>query len=107
MAEPCIIAISYRADEPLVTSSTIDYEPLVASSVKMDEAIAALSARYDTPIIVASARHDEPLVAYSSMICTVASGYYLKVEPEVIWLIEANDFEEDILVKSNVTWTIE
>lgn len=32
---------------------------------------------------------------------------YIEVEPEVIWLIPSNDFSQEVVVYSNVTWVIE
>lgn len=31
----------------------------------------------------------------------------MKVEPELIWLTEGNDFSQDVEVRSNVEWIIE
>lgn len=42
-----------------------------------------------------------------SQICKTSSKFYLKVEPELIWLTEDNNFSQDVEVRSNVEWTIE
>ena len=43
-----------------------------------------------------------------SVVCDVPNGgYFLFVEPEIVWLTEANDWSHDFVVKSNVDWTID
>ena len=41
------------------------------------------------------------------LVCSVGSEFYLRVPQEYIWLLPENDFSEDVVVYSNVTWTIE
>lgn len=50
------------------------------------------------------------LKASCSIVCDVNThntGYFLIVEPQFIWLTEANGFEADFEVKSNTNWRIE
>jgi hypothetical protein len=42
-----------------------------------------------------------------SLVCTTDDTYYLRVTPELIWLVPENGFSEDVTVVSNVRWTIE
>lgn len=43
-----------------------------------------------------------------SVVCDVPNdGYFLIVEPEIVWLTEANDWSHDFDVKSNVDWVID
>lgn len=49
-------------------------------------------------------RHGEPLSFRCGIVCSVSSDFYLRVEPEVIWLLPDS---ADVVVYSNVTWTIE
>lgn len=62
-----------------------------------------------TPIfnITASDISERMQVKYS-VVCDVPNGgYFLFVEPEVVWLTEANGWSQDFVVKSNVDWTID
>ena len=43
-----------------------------------------------------------------SVVCDVPNGgYFLFVEPEIVWLTESNDWSHDFVVESNVDWTID
>lgn len=39
------------------------------------------------------------------IVCDVGKDAYLRVEPDYIWLIPSNNFEDNVDVLSNVVWT--
>lgn len=49
-------------------------------------------------------RQGEPLSFRCGIVCSVKSDFYLRVDPDVIWLLPDS---ADVAVYSNVTWTIE
>ena len=52
-------------------------------------------------------REGTPLAFKCGIVMDVNSDFYLNVPTESIWLIPDNDFSQDVVVYSNVTWTIE
>lgn len=43
----------------------------------------------------------------SARVLALIKEFYINIPDEVIWLTEANDFSQDVEVKSNTSWTIE
>ena len=39
------------------------------------------------------------------IVCDVGKDAYLRVEPDYIWLMPSNNFEDNVDVLSNVVWT--
>ena len=57
---------------------------------------------------IATSDISERMQVKYSVVCDVPNGgYFLFVEPEIVWLTEANDWSHDFVVKSNVDWTID
>ena len=57
---------------------------------------------------IATSDISERMQVKYSVVCDVPNeGYLLFVEPEIVWLTEANDWSHDFVVKSNVDWTID
>lgn len=52
-------------------------------------------------------RVGEPLSFRCGLVCSTGSDFYLQVPQESIWLLPENDFSQDVVVYSNVTWVIE
>lgn len=50
-----------------------------------------------------SAKADEMKVSIG-VVCDVGKQAYLKVDPEYIWLMPSNNFEDNVDVLSNVVW---
>ncbi len=50
-----------------------------------------------------SAKADEMKVSIG-VVCDVGKQAYLKVDPDYIWLMPSNNFEDNIDVLSNVVW---
>lgn len=50
-----------------------------------------------------SVKADEMKVSIG-VVCDVGKQAYLKVDPEYIWLIPSNNFEDNVDVLSNVVW---
>lgn len=75
-------------------------------TVRIDESLNVVSSVKSDTLKGLSCRKDVPLSICSQVVCS-SEGYYLKIEPEVIWLTPENNFNEDVLVKANTNWTIE
>lgn len=57
---------------------------------------------------IATSDISERMQVKYSVVCDVPNGgYFLFVEPEIVWLTESNGYEVDMQVKSNVDWTID
>lgn len=57
---------------------------------------------------IATSDISERMQVKYSVVCDVPNGgYFLFVEPEIVWLTEANGWSQDFVVKSNVDWTID
>lgn len=50
-----------------------------------------------------SAKSDEMKVSIG-VVCDVGKQAYLKVDPDYIWLMPSNNFEDNVDVLSNVVW---
>lgn len=100
----CLHIRSHRSDDALHVSSTRVDSALSISSTLVDQDICIVSLRVDESLVLKGARADQPLKIRSSVVCEVATGYYLHVIPEVIWLLPDS---ADVEVRSNVTWEIE
>lgn len=50
-----------------------------------------------------SAKADEMKVSIG-VVCDVGKQAYLKVDPDYIWLMPSNNFEDNVYVLSNVVW---
>lgn len=42
----------------------------------------------------------------AGLVCTAGHAAYLNLEPEYLWLSGSNNFSGDVLVWSNVTWSV-
>lgn len=100
----CLHIRSHRSDDALHVISTRADGALIISSVLVGHGMCIVSLRVDQPLSLRGARADQPLKIRSSVVCEVPTGYYLYVEPEVIWLLPDS---ADVDVRSNVTWEIE
>lgn len=63
--------------------------------------------RRGTVILATMERIGKPVEFRCGLVCSVSDDFYLNVEPEYIWLLPENDFSEDVVIYSNVRWTIE
>jgi hypothetical protein len=104
MSEQCLHIQSRRIDDGLSISSARADEALRIISARACQGMRATSDRVDMPLVLVSARKDQPLSIRSSVVCEIATGNYLYVMPEVIWLLPDS---ADVEVRSNVDWRIE
>lgn len=49
----------------------------------------------------------DQIIGAMSHVCTVGREPYILVQPDVVWLTEANAYEAMMSVMSNVAWEIE
>lgn len=73
---------------------------------RIEAAVVSVS-RKDVIPDVAIQRVGLPLQVECRLIEFSGDAYYLRVSPEVIWLIPDNGFSEEVKVRSNVKWRIE
>lgn len=71
---------------------------------RVGETLSFKSARCGDGMSFTAERHGTPLSFKCGLVCSVGSEFYLRVEPEVIWLLPDS---ADVVVYSNVTWTVE
>lgn len=55
---------------------------------------------------VSSRRIGKGLQVSCGLVCSVNTARVLKVEPKYIFLMEANNYTEDVCVISNVEWKV-
>lgn len=65
------------------------------------------SSRIDEKMHIASERADRSIEFRCGLVCSTNSRFYIDIPMEHIWLIPENDFSEDVVIYSNVSWTIE
>lgn len=89
--------------------------PLELGASRAGEGISVHAARMGCPlelgasragesITVHADRKGEPMKLRCGLVCTVGQAAYLRVEPDVIWLIPDS---AEVVVYSNVSWKIE
>jgi hypothetical protein len=96
----------------------VTLEPIIKALVSIKNTglkVFASNKRGIYPII--SRIGHSPIVGVSNMgglkvrcgvVCSLAEVLpYIEVEPDVIWLTPSNNFSEEVVVYSNVTWVIE
>lgn len=86
-------------------------------ATKLSLALSILLFRQDTPITISATRASAEKVVQANricsrikvncgLVCSVNHALILKVEPEYIWLMESNNFTDDVVVWSNVEWHV-
>ena len=73
---------------------------------RVGEAMSSMTARLGE-VDYSTSRADEQMIFTCGLVCSTSEAFYLNVEPEYIWLLPENDFSEDVVIYSNVSWTIE
>jgi len=82
-----------------MTTSCIDIR-----ASRVGDGITVSASRVSDGISVSASRIGEPMKFRCGLVCSVNDGAYLRVEPDVIWLLPDS---ADVVVYSNVTWRIE
>lgn len=88
-----------------VQGTRID-EQLISECSRINAADVSVN-RIDSPAVLTANRPTKALEVTCRLIGFSGDAYYLRVSPEIIWLIPENGFSEDVYVVSNVKWTIE
>lgn len=81
--------------------------PMAFDVKRRDDEFEADVKRVGNVVSFDTLRRGKQLSFNCGLVCSLSDAFYLNVEPEVIWLIPDNDFSQDVVVYSNVTWTIE
>ena len=106
MANTCMHIESKRIDDGVqIITERLEIKFSLITE-RIDESLNVVSSVKSDTLKGLSCRKDVPLSICSQVVCS-SEGYYLKIEPEVIWLTPKNNFNEDVLVKANTNWTIE
>lgn len=58
------------------------------------------------PSVTAKCQRVPGLRASCGIVCSLSTAKVLKVEPEYIFLMEANNYTEEVCVISNVKWNV-
>lgn len=96
-------AISIDALKRINPAISIDASKRINPAISIDA-----SKRINPAISIdASKRIDNPIEIRCGLVCSIASDFYLEVQPESIWLIPDNGFSQDVVVYANVSWVIE
>lgn len=81
-----------------------DMSVAVTALSRLNVAVAKVASIFN----IATSDISERMQVKYSVVCDVPNGgYFLFVEPEIVWLTESNGYEVDMQVKSNVDWTID
>ena len=81
-----------------------DMSIAVTALSRLNVAVAKVASIFN----IATSDISERMQVKYSVVCDVPNGgYFLFVEPEIVWLTESNGYEVDMQVKSNVDWTID
>ena len=105
--ESCLNIGVTRIGNPIVVSSDRIGDGLSVTPSRIGIPLGMQAERVNEPMALSSARVGKPLTFRVGLVCTISQARYLKVAPGDIWLLPENDFNMDVAVYSNVTWTIE
>lgn len=80
---------------------------IVASVERIGEGIRLSTSRVGDGVSLAVKRIGSNPTLTVSIVCSLAEVSYLKVSPEVVWLVPENGFSADFVVVSNKNWIVE
>ena len=103
----CLVIDVTRIGRPLECDCGRVGEVPALSVSRIGDAPSLSVSRAGSPLMASASRVGMPPKVECSLVCTTDDTYYLRVTPELIWLIPENGFSEDVTVISNVRWTIE
>jgi hypothetical protein len=103
----CLIIYVTRLTHPLECDCDRVGEAPALSVSRIGDAPSLSVSRSGSPLAASASRVGTPPKVECSLVCTTDDTYYLRVTPELIWLVPENGFSEDVTVVSNVRWTIE
>lgn len=99
------LSFSVRGEQPM--SFLVTHDAPMSFLVTHDDPMEFEASRHGKAMDVYASRVSEPLSFRCGLVCSVNSHFYLEVPQETIWLIPDNDFSQDVVIYSNVSWTIE
>lgn len=103
----CLVIDATRVGDAISVTCDRVGIPMSLSAFRIGKPIAVDVSRVGSAMALKASRIGEALRVSCSLVCTTDDSYYLRVTPEVIWLIPENDFSEEVDVQSNVKWRIE
>ena len=80
---------------------------IVASVERIGEGVSLSTSRVGDGVSLAVERIGESLNLSVGIVCSMAEASYLKVSPDVVWLVPDNGFSADFVVVSNKDWIVE
>lgn len=80
---------------------------IVASVERIGEGIGLSTSRVGDGVSLAVKRIGSNPTLTVSIVCSLAEASYLKVSPDVVWLVPDNGFSADFAVVSNKDWIVE
>lgn len=104
MSNTCIDIAVKRIGDALSFESSRLGEGVSFDVDRLGGPIGFLTRRSGDVLAFGTQRKGEPLSFRCGIVCSVGSDFYLRVEPEAIWLLPDS---AEVAVYSNVTWYIE
>lgn len=103
----CIEISLRRKGTPMSFEAVLHGDGMSFDAEQVGNAMGFSAERRGKDFTATLTRKGSPVEFRCGLVCTLRETFYLKVEPEMIWLLPENNFSEDVVVYSNVTWTIE
>lgn len=103
----CIEISLRREGTPMSFEALLHGTPMEFKATPKETKMNFVVDRKGEPVAFLMERKGKPVEFRCGLVCTLGDAFYLNVEPELIWLLPENDFSEDVVVYSNVRWTIE
>lgn len=103
----CIEISLRRQGKPMSFEAVLHGKDMEFSASKVIIPVGFSAERKGAKLTASIERKSKPVEFRCGLVCSVSDAFYLNVEPEFIWLLPENDFSEDVVIYSNVTWTIE
>ena len=103
----CIEITLRREGTPMSFEAVLHGEGMSFDTEQVGNAMGFSAERRGKDFTATLTRKGSPLEFRCGLVCTLGDAFYLNVKPELIWLLPENDFSQDVVVYSNVIWTIE
>lgn len=104
----CLVVSGWRVGEGLKIGVERIGQGLAIASNRIGEELKIGIERIGQGLDVIANRTGGNLRITAGLVCdTAAAEYYLQVSPQTVWLTPSNNFSDDFIVVSNVSWRVE
>ena len=104
MSSTCIDIVVRRIGDALAFGTERLGDGVSFDTERLGGPMSLLVGRHGDALSFETKRNGEPLSFRCGIVCSVGSDFYLRVEPEAIWLLPDS---AEVAVYSNVTWYVE